>query len=201
MNAAAEKNNMDWIQETLAGNMEWIRDYTDRIVTHFGNGLKAYDMEDLYQEASIAFWKACESFDPEKGASINTYASRRIFWVVKETLRSRWVREAYYNEYGFSGEIPEAAGGTLTEEETFSSVEDKVFVETFDRILAQVYHREKSKCIRYGILAIRSEAMGMDRRVVAEQLGVTTNYLSVCTSRARKLLEPYREEIMYLLDA
>jgi len=71
---------------------QYFLDYTNlsfKIVNKAKLSLEFHDLEDFEQVGFLGLWKACITYDPDKGARFSTYASTCIKNQLKKLLRSR----------------------------------------------------------------------------------------------------------------
>lgn len=136
--------------------------------------------EDAQQEARIGLWKACERFNPNKGA-FSTYAIRGIrnalhtYWRGEQTLRE------HYPKVSIDAEVKDTLSGELTLGDTLPSKEnieeDYVDIEDLRSILTP----QEMEVVRLRILEYSYAEIG-------QAIGVSKQWVNCLLNRiARKV--------------
>lgn len=104
--------------------------------------------EDVLAEAMVGLWKACRTYDPERGVALSTYAKRCIdnelsmFYKAyrKQCIATVSLDEAVAGLADDRTEDRRASLGSLIgmEERMFAEVEDRVFIEALPPVLRLV---------------------------------------------------------------
>lgn len=187
-------------EKYLMENLNWIRCCTRSYVIKMERSNRIWDMDDMYQEAYIAFLSACNSYDESKNVSIQTYAYKFIFRRLACVLRKKNLKNIYgelsiFDEFDMDKDNSEYL---LQDDMTIENVEFRVLIQQIEKTIWNIYNTSQSTIVRYGIKAIWEEINGKDSIDIAKELGVTPNYLSLCKIRAREKL--MRTKVMHLLD-
>lgn len=175
----------------LIENMNYIDRIVNQIIKKNGGFNKQFDIEDMYQEAYIAFLEACDKYDESKGAELITFAAKLIRNRLCDLLRKKNVTKSYKTE---SVEYLTEVGCQYYENEMnelFEKAEYDILFTQIDEYLEHVYQSTDNKTFHYGILAIRYEMHAIRNNEtykasdLAKKLGTNARYLSVCKQRVR----------------
>ncbi len=184
-------------QDALISDMGRIRSYVNSFVFRGDNAKAAFDMEDLYQEAYLAYLEAYVKYDPECGTDPMTWAARPIRWSVNGFLRGKSVQGSYAESCLDADDGRKEKADAVSGDAAVRSIEDdavsRMYVLQINRVLKDIYDHYEAKTYKYGVIAILSEENGAQKTETAERLGVTTSYLAVCKSRVRDLIAPMFE--------
>lgn len=177
-------------EQKLIENMSYINRIVDQIVIKNGGNNKLFDMDDMYQESYITFLEACDKYDESKGATLITFAARLIHHRIAEILRKKSITNSYITDsLERLEEVTCSNQGYV--DITFERAENNAILSQIDKELQALYNRTTSKTYRYGIMALRYDILGemnnvpCERKDLADKLGTTTRYLSVCVQRVK----------------
>ena len=171
------------------------------IVKKYTSGEK--ENEDLISIGTIGLIKAIDTFDPEKGIKLATYAARCIenellMWYRSQRKQSR---EIYLNDsIGADREGNEISLMDIIETEDEDVAERMEREENAVRIrkLIQSSLTEREKqivCLRYGLSASGKE---VTQREIAGMYGISRSYVSRIEKKAlQKLKDSYEAEYLF----
>lgn len=156
--------------------------------------------DDLYSDAAIGLIGAVESYDPDdgRGATFQTFCSRRVRGAVVDALRRRdWVPRLVRAVHKAGGPPPATVGPIVTESEASQTSGRATPTEPpapagvpFARLqrddLVRLVTRELSPTQARAVVPYYFE--GVTQIEVAERLGVTRAYVSMLAHEARQTL-------------
>ena len=132
--------------------------------------------DDMFQVSYIVYFEKCDTYCADKGATIDTYMTK----VIKNNLTSKYrVLKKFYEDSSFD-ETTDIQVYNLNYVMEYQIKEAIVFIEGLKKHVCTT--------IQYGLTAIQWQLQDLDLRNYAKHIGKTTSYLSMCISRARKLL-------------
>lgn len=196
LSAAQEKRCLEEMAQGSQAARQKLIEHNLRLVAHI---IKKYyasqnDQEDLISIGTIGLIKAVDTFDPEKGIRLSSYASRCIENEILMFFRSgkKSAQDVSLNEPIDT----DKEGNALTILDTMAV--DDTIVESIDikmkseklyqYLQSALTQREREVvCRRYGLLGFRPQP----QREVAKRLGISRSYISRIEKKA---LEKLRKE-------
>ena len=160
-----------------------------RLVAHIAKKYRgAAETDDLLSVGSLGLAKAVDTFDPDKGTSLATFAARCIENEILMLLRADKKHKATVSLYDEVG--TDKDGNALTILDTLTEDEDAVFSRANDQMLAEAV-REKMKqtltkreyvviMLRYGV----GNGYTYAQREVAKKLHISRSYVSRIEKKA-----------------
>lgn len=185
------------VEQMLSGNneaREKLINHNLRLVVHIAKKyIQSAESEELISVGSIGLVKAVDSYKPNKGSSISTYASRCI---ENEMLMLLRANKKHKNDISLSDPIGvDKDGNELTLIDLLCEKDDTVYESVIqsierDKLLAFIKsvltEREyKVICLRYGLKGDRSYA----QREVACFLKISRSYISRIETKAIEKLK------------
>ena len=196
LSAAAEKKALEEMAKGSQHARQTLIEHNLRLVAHI---VKKYyaaggEQEDLISIGTIGLIKAVDTYRPEKGIRLSSYASKCI---ENEILMHFRAGRKSAQDVSLNDPIEtDKDGNTLTLMDTMAvddtiieSIDVKIKSEKLYGFIRRVLdEREKTIiCLRYGLTGGKP----LPQRVVAERLGISRSYISRIEKRA---LEKLREE-------
>lgn len=183
----------EYLEEYAAGNVEARRiliEHNLRLVAHI---IKKYNMadrdsDDLLSIGTIGLIKAIDSFKPDKGIKLATYASRCIENELLMMLRSdkKQSKDVYlYDTIGTDKEGNEISLIDIVEAENEDIVEKLSNQRDIDMILCNM--KEVLTKREYDIIVMRYGFFGekeLTQRQIAAKLGISRSYVSRIEKKA-----------------
>ncbi len=176
-----------------------------RLVVHIVKKYNNYpDVDELISVGSIGLIKAVNSFTPDKGTMLATYASRCIENEILMTLRASKKRRgdvSLYDAVGVDKEGNEIALIDMLhtdEDSIFDSVERSILSEKLMSLIKRVLDKREYEIIalRYGLTGERP----LTQREVATFHGISRSYVSRIEKKAlEKIREVAKREELYLM--
>ena len=163
------------------------------IVKKYSNSSKEAD--DLISVGTIGLIKAINSFSPEKGAQLSTYAARCIeneilmlFRATKKHQCNVSLEETIGTEK--DGNEVTLADVICNENDMIESVENNILTEKLIELIKSTLSDREYKilCLRYGI----GGRVAYTQREVAKKLGISRSYIS---RLEKKALNSVREQV------
>lgn len=197
LSAAAERRALDEMAKGDKVARQKLIEHNLRLVAHI---VKKYyggsDQEDLISIGTIGLIKAVDTFDPDKGIRLSSYASRCI---ENEILMSfRWGRKTARDVSINEPIESDRDGGALTLMDTMAA-EDTVVDDLDLRMKSEQLYgylpalepRERNVIVmRYGLGGRKA----LPQREVAAKLGISRSYVSRIEKRALEKLRARFEE-------
>ncbi len=196
LSAAAEKKALEEMAQGSRDARQRLIEHNLRLVAHIVKKyyLSGAEQEDLISIGTIGLIKAVDTFKPDKGIRLSSYASKCIENEILMFFRSG-KKSAQDISLGDPIET-DKDGNTLTLMDTMAvddniidSIDVRIKSEKLYRYIQQVLEpREKViVCLRYGLKGDKP----LPQREVAKRLGISRSYVSRIEKRA---LEKLREE-------
>lgn len=142
--------------------------------------------DDLYQEASIALFDACMTYDPEAGARFSSYAyvviRRRVSRAVKTMMRSYREETMSFDKFEDIDRMKEFSTSYVRDDPVRYS-ENR---ERQDRIAAFLERLEEGDR-----MIVEARLSGLSYREIAEKLGLSTKKVDNRLMRIKKMRERY----------
>lgn len=200
LSAQEEKKCLEEMAQGSQAARQKLIEHNLRLVAHI---IKKYyasqnDQEDLISIGTIGLIKAVDSFDPEKGIKLSSYASRCIENEILMFFRSgkKSAQDVSINEPIDT----DKDGNTLTLMDTMAmddtivdSIDLKIKSEKLYRFIKRALSDREREivCMRYGLGGHRP----LPQRVVAKKLGISRSYVSRIEKKAlQKLREEFEHE-------
>lgn len=173
-----------------------------RLVAHIVKKYVNYgDNDELISVGSIGLIKAVDSFKPEKGIQLATYASRCIENEILMTLR---VNKKHRNNLSLSDPMgTDRDGNELTLMDTLA--DDENVIENAERDIVMARLVEITRAVlddrEYEIMSLRyglDGNGGLTQREVADKFGISRSYVSRIEKKAlEKIREHVRREELF----
>lgn len=180
-------------ESLLSENMSLIECVVNTVTKKSRNLTRIIDMEDLYQDGCIAFCKACDTYNSEAGASLQTYAVKVIKNAILDSLRK--MEDPYKEQHLEDLEHVE----NMAVYECLEQAEMSAIIDWANEQIEDVKRYNVSQTVKNGLFAIQEMINGKEKKEIADELGTNTRQLSVCISRARTLLKE-RTDIEKLIE-
>lgn len=160
-----------------------------RLVAHVAKKYKgAAEQDDLISVGSLGLAKAVDTFSPEKGTSLATFAARCIENEILMLIRAGKKHKATVSLYDEVG--TDKDGNTLQIIDTLSEDEDTVFQTVNERLMANELQEKMQKSLskrEYRVLSMRFGLNGgaaYAQREVAKKLNISRSYVSRIEKKA-----------------
>lgn len=167
----------------LNENMSLIKLVVNTVTKKSRNLTRLIEMEDLYQDGCIAFCKACDTYNSEAGASLQTYAVKVIKNAILDSLRK--MEDPYKEQHLEDLENVE----NMAIYECIEKAEMSAIIDWANEQIENTKRYNVSQTVKNGLFAIQEMINGKEKKEIAEELGTNTRQLSVCISRARTHLK------------
>lgn len=183
--ARMQKGDDEARQELISHNL--------RLVSHIARkySVPGYGADDLISIGVIGLIKAVNSFKPESGAQLGTYAARCIENEILMTLRAS---RKYQGDVSLEDPVgADAEGNEITFQDILGTEPDaleeevisRVTLDKVQRMLAQLPDRERVVLeLRYGL----ADGCMHPQHEIAERLGISRSYCSRVEKHAIALL-------------
>jgi len=174
-----------------------------RLVAHI---VKKYstagEADDFISVGVIGLIKAINTYQPEKGTQLSTYASRCI---ENEILMLIRMNKKHSNVYSLEEKLGhDSEGNEITLLETIESnetnvdevVENKIISEQLVKKMKKLLSPREFKiiCMRYGVMGTPA----LTQREVALKMGISRSYISRLENKALKIIEKELSKKDYL---
>ena len=171
-----------------------------RLIVHIAKKyMQAAESEELLSVGSIGLIKAIDSYKPNKGSTISTYASRCIENEILMLLRANKKHKACVSVDEVVAEGKDGSNLTLRdiipqneEQDTDKIVEKRVFVEEVIKNLKQSLSARDFKIfmLRYGL----NDGIERSQQEVADIMGISRSYISRIETKA---IETIKQEFIH----
>lgn len=166
-----------------------------RLIVHIAKKyMQAAESEELLSVGSIGLIKAIDSYKPNKGSTISTYASRCIENEILMLLRANKKHKACVSVDEVVAEGKDGSNLTLRdiipqneEQDTDKIVEKRVFVEEVIKNLKQSLSERDFKIfmLRYGL----NDGIERSQQEVADIMGISRSYISRIETKALETIK------------
>ena len=182
-----------YVERMLAGDKsarEKLIQHNLRLIVHIAKKyMQAAESEELLSVGSIVLIKAIDSYRPNKGSTISTYASRCIEIEILMLLRANKKHKSCVSVDEIVAEGKDGSSLTLRdiipqneEQDTDKIVEKRVFVEEVVKCLKKQLSKRDFKIfmLRYGL----SDGIERSQQEVADIMGISRSYISRIETKA-----------------
>lgn len=166
-----------------------------RLIVHIAKKyMQSAESEDLISVGSIGLIKAIDSYKPNKGSTISTYASRCIENEILMLLRANKKHKACVSVDEIIAEGKDGSSLTLRdiipqseEQDTDKIVEKRVFVEEVVAFLKENLSKRDFRIfmLRYGLI----DGIERSQQEVADIMGISRSYISRIETRALDMIK------------
>ncbi len=194
----SKEDEEKYIQDMLKGDKkarEKLINHNLRLVAHVAKKFnQAAEADDMISVGSIGLIKAIDSFRPDKGSSLSTYASRCIENEILMLLRANKKHKACVSIDETIG--TDKDGGVLTVKDVLPQNENddpdnvvtrRVLLDEIKKCMKDQLSEREYKVIelRYGI----ADGIEYTQQEVAKRLNISRSYVSRIETKALKMLE------------
>lgn len=194
----SKEDEEKYIQDMLNGDKkarEKLINHNLRLVAHVAKKFnQAAEADDMISVGSIGLIKAIDSFRPDKGSSLSTYASRCIENEILMLLRANKKHKACVSIDETIG--TDKDGGVLTVKDVLPQNENddpdnvvtrRVLLDEIKKCMKDQLSEREYKVIelRYGI----ADGIEYTQQEVAKRLNISRSYVSRIETKALKMLE------------
>lgn len=150
------------------------------------------DNEELVSIGTLGLMKAINTFDPDKGSQLATYASRCIeneILMVMRNYKKRSQDLSIYESIGCDkegNELPIVDLLQTDEENVYAKIEDEFLRKTLKKLIEEYLSEREGKIIRYRYGLTGEDPM--TQQEVSEKLKLSRSYISRIEKKALKKL-------------